>query len=184
MRAVPRLAIVVAAFALGASGPASAEDAPKPPDPFAAVRFLAGEWQGSATGEAGEGRVSRSYAFVLHGRFLQERSTTTYPPQPANARGEVHEQQSFISYDRQRARLVLRQFHGESFVNTYALDPASTPERLVFVSEDFENFDDAWRAREVYERISNDELVETFELAPPGKPFALYSRARLVRVTP
>ena len=45
----------------------------------------------------------------------------------------------------------------------------------------------SWRsrraeARETYRAISADEFEELFELAAPGKPFELYSRARLKRV--
>lgn len=39
-----------------------------------------------------------------------------------------------------------------------------------------------WKARETYQFVSDDEFVETFELAPPGKPYQPYSRALLKRV--
>jgi hypothetical protein len=186
MRAAFRVVLACALTAASAGWVARAQQAePAEPDPFASIRAFAGEWRGTASGEAGEGTVARSYAFVLEGRFLHERNTTTYPAQATNPRGEVHEHESYFSYDRARERIVLRQFHEEGFVNTYILDPAaSTPSKLVFASEDFENFDDAWRARETYDLIANDELVETFELAPPGKELALYSRSRLKRVAP
>jgi hypothetical protein len=183
MRKTTQLLLGAALLSICATWVARAQtEEPERPDPFAPIRFFAGEWSGTASGEPGEGTVARSYAFVLGGRFLHERSTSTYPAQEKNPRGEEHEQLSFFSYDRARERIVLRQFHEESFVNTYVLDPAaSSPEKLVFVSEDFENFDDAWRARETYELISPDEFVETFELAPPGKPFETYSRSHLKR---
>jgi hypothetical protein len=156
---------------------------PAQPDPFAPIRFFVGEWRGNASGEPGaEGAVERTYAFVLEGRFLHERNVTTYAPGEANPKGERHEHWSLFSYDRARKQIVLRQFHEESFVNTYVLARESTALRLVFTSEDFENFDDAWRGRETYELRSPDELVETFELAAPGKDFAVYSRSELKRV--
>jgi hypothetical protein len=97
----------------------------------------------------------------------------------------VHEHFSFFSFDRSRDRIVFRQFHQESFVVTYVLDPtASTPSKLVFVSEAFENLDPAFRARESYELLSNDEFTEIFEVAEPGKEFEVYSRARLKRAAP
>jgi hypothetical protein len=179
------VALLLACALLTACGLRAAraeEAAPAKPDPFAPVRFLAGEWRGTASGEPGEAVVERSYAFVLQGRFLRERNLSRYAPSAANPAGEVHEHESFFSYDRARERIVLRQFHQEGFVNTYTLDPAASgAAKLVFVSEGFENFDDAWRARETYELISPEEFVETFELAPPGKPFAVYSRTRLKR---
>jgi hypothetical protein len=72
---------------------------------------------------------------------------------------------------------VLRQFHQEGFVNQYVLDEQqSTPNRLVFVSESFENLDPRWKARETYEIGSPNAFTETFELAEPGKDFQTYSR--------
>ena len=78
---------------------------------------------------------------------------------------------------------MLRQFHVEGFVNTYRLLPRSaTDKRLVFESDQIENLTADWKARETYELISQDESTETFELAPPGKPFEAYGKARLTRV--
>lgn len=161
----------------------AAQAQPAQPDPFAPIRFFVGEWRGTASGEPGaEGAVQRTYAFVLEGRFLHERNVTTYAPGEANPKGERHEHWSLFSYDRARKQIVLRQFHEESFVNTYVLAAESTPQKLVFISDDFENFDDEWRARESYELRSPDDFVETFALAPPGKDFSVYSRSVLKRV--
>lgn len=153
------------------------------PDVWEPVRFLVGDWDGSAAGQAGTGTVRRSYAFVLKDRFLEEKNVSTYPPQAANKTGEVHEHWSFFSYDRGRKTLVLRQFHQEGFVNQYVLStPESRPGKLVFISEKFENFDNRWRARETYEIRSADEYVEIFELGEPGKDLEVYSRNHFRRV--
>ena len=159
-------------------------DAPQP-DRWAPVRFLVGTWEGTSEGEPGRGTVARRYDFVLGDRFIQERNTSTYAPQPKNAKGEVHEHWSFISYDRARKALVLRQFHQEGFVNQYVQrlqDSAST--KLIFESEALENLDARWRARETYEVLGANEFTETFELAEPGKPFQVYSKNHFKRVSP
>ena len=68
-------------------------------------------------------------------------------------------------------------------MNRYILNQQmSKTGKLVFESEQFENFDNTWRARETYEISSTDEFVEIFELAPPGKPFAVYRRNHFKRV--
>jgi hypothetical protein len=174
------LCLATAATLSPQSPPTAAPTAP--PDPFLPLRVFAGEWQGTSEGMPGSGTVQRSYAFVLASRYLHERNTSTYPPREGKA-GEVHEHWSFFSYDRTRKVLVLRQFHQEGFVNLYSLkaDPGN-PQKLVFDSESFENFDNRWRARETYDLISPDEFVETFELAEPGKDFKVYSRNRFKRV--
>jgi len=170
---VPRHCAVLLLVALVAS--AQAED--KKPDPWQPVRFLIGTWQGTVSGESGSGTVTRSYGFVLNNKFIHEENTSTYPPQEKNKTGEVHHHLGFISYDRKRKTLMLRHFHEESFVNLYALNQsASKSGLLVFESETFENFDNSWKAKETYEIRSDNEFVETFELAPPGKPFEVYSR--------
>jgi hypothetical protein len=153
------------------------------PDPWAPVRFLVGHWQGTASGQPGEGTVARQYEFILGQRFLHERNTSTYPPQDRNKKGETHEHWSFLSYDRARKLLVLRQFHVEGFVNQYSFIPEeSAPDRLVFEGEGFENIGSKWRGRETYRILGHDEFTETFELAPPGKPFGVYSTNHFKRV--
>ena len=145
---------------------------------------MIGEWNGTASGRAGDGTVTRKYAFVMSGRFIHESNTSRYPPQERNKSGEVHEHWGIFSYDKVRKALVLRQFHVEGFVNTYRRAVvAEDPAKLIFESETFENFSNSWKARETYEFVSDDEFIETFELAPPGKAFELYSRNHFKRVS-
>jgi hypothetical protein len=172
----------IGVFLLAALGVFASTVAEDKSDPWQPVRFFIGHWTGTAEGEAGNGTVDRTYEFILNEHFIQERNTSTYPPQEKNKSGEVHNHISIISYDKQRKTLMLRQFHVEGFVNLYALNQAaSNAKRLVFEIERFENFSNEWKARETYDFVSNDEFIETFELAPPGKPFQLYSRNHLKR---
>jgi thiol-disulfide isomerase/thioredoxin len=151
-------------------------------DPWQPIRFMVGDWEGTSEGRPGAGTVRRTYAFVLGDRYLHEKNVSTYPSQERNPAGDVHEHWSFFSHDRARGALVLRQFHQEGFVNQYVLDRAqSNGPKLVFESENFENLDAAWRARETYEIVSENEFTETFELAAPGKPHEVYSRNRFKR---
>jgi hypothetical protein len=169
--------VLLTAFAAFGQGPA--------PDLWAPVRFMEGRWAGTAEGKPGSGTVERSYEFVLKGRFLHERNTSTYPPQEQNKKGEVHDHWSFLSYDRGRKRVVMRQFHVEGFVNQYVMQPdESTSDKVVFVSEGFENLSNKWRARETYRVLGPDEFTETFELAMEGKPFEVYSKNHFKRVRP
>jgi hypothetical protein len=111
------------------------------------------------------------------------RNTSTYLPQEKNPKGEVHEDLGYVSRDRARNVFVLRQFHVEGFVNTYAAPMApSPPGPIVFSTEAIENIPPGWRARETYRFVGADELVELFELAEPGKEFTTYSETRLKRL--
>lgn len=160
---------------------ATAHSAEAQADPWGPMRRFIGSWAGTASGQAGDGTVTRTYSFVMKGRYVQETSRSTYPPQEKNKAGEVHEHQGMFSYDKQRKLLMLRQFHIEGFVNTYR--QAAESDGLVFESEAFENFSNSWQAREKYEFLSDDEFIETFELAAPGKPFQMYSRNHFKRLT-
>ena len=151
------------------------------PDPLMQLGRFVGTWSGTSMGQPGEGAVSRTYAKVMQGRYVQETNVSRYPPKEAGKLGEVHEHLSMFSYDKARKAIVLRQFHIESFVNTFRQTSAPGEFPMVFESESFENFSNSWKARETYEFVSDDEFVETFELAPPGKPFQVYSVNRLKR---
>ena len=153
-----------------------------PANPWAAIEFMAGEWEGETEGQPGTGTVRRTYRFVLGGKFLHEQNVSTYPPQPKNEKGEVHEHWSFFSHDRARRTLVLRQFHQEGFVNQYVMATGGAAGKVVFESEAIENVPAGWRARETYEIVSPDEFGETFELAQGAGAYEVYSRARFKRV--
>lgn len=165
------------------TAPAWAQSAvPKDPDRFQALHFLLGSWEGEGQGQPGKSQMSREYALVLDGRFIEVRNRSLYPPQEGNS-GEDHRDIGFISFDSARAKYVLRQFHVEGFVNQYVHESTSEDGKtLTFVTEAIENIPAGWRAKETYILLDPDELVERFELAEPGKDFELYSEARLRRV--
>ena len=150
-------------------------------DPYAPLRFFVGAWCGRQNGEPGHGTAERTYRFVLNDRFLQVKNTSTYPPQEKNKTGEVHHDMGMIGYDKARKKFVFRQFHVEGFVNTYVQEDSGDAKKIVFVSESIENIAPGWRARETYLILNQDEFIERFELAEPGKDFALYSEAHLKR---
>ena len=156
---------------------------PNAKSPFDPIRFFVGHWQGTTQGEPGHGKGERDYEFVFGGKFLRASNKTVYPPQEKNLKGEVHEDLGYFSYDRQRKKLVLRQFHVEGFVNEY-VEQESTKEgkTLVFETERIENIPDGWRARETYKIMSQDEYAEVFELAEPQKEFAVYAESHWKRV--
>jgi hypothetical protein len=179
-----RRCIVVGAhlmFLLSLSPPILAQTAQQP-DVWEPLKYFVGSWEGTGKGQPGEAKVEREYQFVLKGKYLQAKNKSTYAPQEKNPKGEVHEDWGLFSYDRGRNQFVLRQFHVEGFVNQYALDrAASNHKTLVFITESIENVPAGWRARESYRILNNDEFIEIFELAGPGKEFEVYSENRFKR---
>ena len=155
---------------------------PAPADPLAPLAPLIGKWTGTSEGQPGKGTAEREYRSELRGRVIELTNRVAYPPQPANPKGETHEDRGTFSFDRGAKKIRFRQFHVEGFVVHYAHDPSSTDGTLVFVSEGMENIPTGYRSRETYRILGPDEFEETFELAEAGKDFAVYSRARFKRV--
>jgi hypothetical protein len=54
-------------------------------------------------------------------------------------------------------------------MNTYMQEQSSDPKKMVFVSEAIENVSPGWRARETYLFVNENECIERFGLAEPGK---------------
>jgi len=151
-------------------------------DPLQPLAFLIGRWEGTSEGQPGAAKVQREYTRVLNSRFIRGQNQSVYPPQEKNPKGETHEDLGIFSFDTSRRRAILRQFHVEGFVNQYVADLDPQLGKLVFTSEAIENIPPGWRARETYVVLGPEEFEQVFELAGPGKPFELYSRARLKRV--
>ena len=143
---------------------------------LAPLQRFVGRWRGTVRGEPGAGIVERAYAPILGGKFIEERNTSSYES------GELHHHIAYWSFDRRRARFVLRQFHEESFVNQFV---ATTPDfvegRLIVESEAIENIPPGFRARESYVFSSADAFEEIFEIAEPNADYQLYSHNRFTR---
>lgn len=152
-------------------------------DPWIPFQSFIGVWTGQGSGEPGIGTYERSYKFILNGKFIEVRNKSTFEPTASNAKGEVHEDLGYISYDRSLKKFRLRQFHIEGFVNEYLLDSISPDQKtIVFVTESIENIPSGWKAKETYRVLSENELEESFELAEPGKDYAVYSKVLLKKV--
>jgi hypothetical protein len=147
------------------------------------LRPLVGEWRGVGQGRWGEFSAECSFAFVLDGRFLQNRGLGVYPRQEKNEDGEIHRTLDLFSFDQRRETLVLRELDNEGFATTYYMDrSASSPQRLVFLAEHLENVPEGWGARITYELLGDDEYHETFELDTDERGFRHFLRIRFLRL--
>lgn len=147
----------------------------KKEDVWEPLRFFVGKWEGEGEGRPGASKAEREYKFVLQGKFLEAKNKSVYEPQEDNPKGEVHEDWGLFSYDHNRKKIVLRQFHVEGFVNQYVLDSLSADGKtLVFVTKSIENIPSGWRARETYKILNDNEFIEIFELAAPEQDFEVY----------
>ena len=141
------------------------------------IKLLLGNWNGKGGGEPGQGVYERSYNLILNKKFIEVRNKSTYPPTDKKPKGEVHEDIGYISYDKTRKTFVLRQFHGEGFVNQYRIESISADGKtIVFISESIENIPAGFKAKETYHFTGDGRFAETFELAEPGKGFEVYTK--------
>jgi hypothetical protein len=152
------------------------------PDPWKPLEVLLGSWKGTGTGFGGSSTVEHSYEFILQNQFIFMRSKAVFESRDRSDAGEVHEDWGFFSYDRDRDRLVFRQFLSEGYVNTYALeDAAASGDTLTFASERTEG-SGGMRARLLYVFPGRDEYEVTLQLAPPGQDFFECRRLHMERV--
>jgi hypothetical protein len=153
----------------------------KKPDVWSPVKYFVGTWKGTGKGEPGTSTVERSYQLILNSKFIQINHKSIYAPQEKRPKGETHEDIGFLSYDRGRKAFILRQFHVEGFVNQFKGDISEDGKLMVFTSESIENIPAGYKARETYKILNKNEFTETFELAEPGKDFAVYSENHFKR---
>jgi hypothetical protein len=145
-------------------------------------KYFLGTWKGSGQGQPGTSQVEREYKLVLNGKFINVKHKSSYQPQTRNPKGETHEDWGYFSYDRSRKVHVLRQFHVEGFVTQYyAQTLTADGKTIVLLSESLENLPAGFKARETYKILNENEFVEVFELAPPGKEFSVYSENHFKR---
>lgn len=151
-------------------------------DTWQPFKYFIGTWKGTGKGEPGNSDLERTYEVVLRNKFINVKHKSSYQPQARNPKGETHEDWGYISFDRVRKVYVLRQFHVEGFVTQYYAQTL-TPDgkTIVFLSENLENLPGGFRARETYKVLNENEFVEIFELAPPGKEFSVYSENHFKR---
>ena len=134
------------------------------------LAYFIGIWKGNEDGGPEQGRGDREYRFILKDQYIHFKNRSVFEPSEKRLDGEVHEDWGFFSYDRIRKKVVLRQFHGEGFVNQYLLDSLSVGGKtLVFETESVENGSPGLRARLEYHLISKDEFEEAFHLGFPGQ---------------
>jgi hypothetical protein len=173
----PMMAVIVIAVVVVSSGAIGAQ-APTPVNDLSSLSFFLGRWEGTVEGQPGTGSATREYTSELRSKVIYARHRGVYPAQPANPKGEIHEDLGIYSFDAAARRVRFRQFHVEGFVIHYVQEPDTRPGTWVYTSEAIENIPKGYRSRETHVRLGPDE----FEVADPGKDFAVYSRTKFKRV--
>lgn len=129
-------------------------------DPYAALRFLIGEWvaDGPAAGDSGHFEFTSD----VQGNVLIRRNHAEYPA--ANGRPAANHDDLMVIY-REGGTLAIY-FDNEGHVIRYAVE-AGAPDAVAFVSEAASATP---RYRLSYKKLPDGRLGGKFEIAPPGKP--------------
>ncbi len=132
------------------------------------AQFLIGNWAGEGGGQPGKGGGAFSFAPDLQGKILVRKSFAEYPP--ANGRPAArHEDLTIVFRDETTHDLRATYFDSEEHVIHYSVKPVEGG--VIFVSEGAPSNP---RFRLTYTSTGQDSVKIKFEIAPPGKEFAVY----------
>ena len=163
---VPTPAAAVPAPATAAPAPATAA-AVAAWRPFQEFTFLVGSWSGSAeSGARVGGRVAR-FTPEYTGNYLVHRGSTILTAD--DGKEETIEEVGYFTYDREKRRYVAAYFFSTGISATF--DVEFGPEGVRLVSRELLNAEAGTKARMLFSRKADGELMLSMDLAPPAKDF-------------
>lgn len=131
------------------------------PDPWAPLRFLLGEWEGTGSGTPGQGSGRFSFALDLGGHVLVRRAHSEYAGKDGPV---VHD--DLVVVDAREGALRARYWDGEGHVIDYAVTASADGRTVTFQSAP----GSGPRFRLTYERLGEGRVMVRFAIAPPGQP--------------
>jgi len=136
-----------------------------PTDPWAACRFLLGEWVGEG-GPSGRGTGTFTFALDLQDKVMVRRNHAELPAGTGRP-AAVHEDLMVIYPDEGGKAPKAIYFDSEGHVIHYAVSASEDQRVLTFVSDPQPT---GPRFRLSYTKEGADAVAIKFEIAPPGKP--------------
>jgi len=134
-------------------------------DPWAAFRFVLGEWVGEGGGKPGQGSGGFSFAPDLDGKVLVRKNRNEIPA--ASGRPAATHEDLLIVYrgaDGKRNKAIY--FDNEDHVIQYTVTPSEDGKSLVFLGDAVPSQP---RFRLTYAKAKGEAVTIKFEIAPPGK---------------
>jgi len=150
---------------------------------FQKLDFLLGEWTGSGSGFGNDSSTVESFFKpVMNDKFIEFKNESWFSSTSDNPEGEHHIDRGFISFDKARKLIVLRQFHIEGYINQYVLiDSLSNDSMLIFESESIENFVPGGKARWTIKKISENQIETIFDVAFPDSDYSCMGINKLMK---
>jgi hypothetical protein len=180
---------VPAAQAPATAGPAPAATSPAPAAagptpaaspawrPFQEFAFLVGSWSGSAESGARVGGRVAHFAPEFTGNYLVHRGSTILTAD--DGKEETIEEVGYFAYDREKRRYVATYFFSTGISATF--DVEIVPEGVRLSSRELLNAEVGEKARMLFARKADGELLLSTDLAPPGKDFVPWLVSALKR---
>lgn len=150
--------------------------------PFERMGFILGEWSGTGKGFGNEtSTIESSFQLVMDGQYIEVKNDSRFEPTEKNPEGEHHIDHGFISFDKTRGKIVLRQFYIEGFVNQYFLnDSLSNDSTLIFETEAIENLPKG-KARWTIKKVSEEECETIFDVSFTGGEYTCLGTNNLIK---
>ena len=137
--------------------------------PFQEMAFLTGAWTGGASvGSRIGGRVARFGPELLGGYFVIHGSTILAAEEGGRPE-ETLDEEGWFAYDREKRRYVATWFFSNGVTGTF--DVELLPDGLRLLSREVVNYESGTRARMLFQRRPEGDVVMNVDLAPPGKDF-------------
>jgi hypothetical protein len=133
-------------------------------DPWAAYRFLLGEWVGEGGGQPGQGSGGFTYALELQDKVMVRRNHADYPA--AGGRPAFKHDDLMVIY-LEPGGAKASYWDNEGHVIHYTLGASADGRTVTFLSDVVRG---APRFRLSHTRGKDDTISIKFEVAPPGKP--------------
>ena len=153
-------------------------------NPFEKIDFIIGNWSGEGSGFGNnKSKINSEFKYVMDGKYIEILNDSKFEPTEKKTEGEHHIDKGFISFDKTRGKIVYRQFNIEGYINRYILnDSLSTENKLVFETEEIENFMPGGKARWTITMTDENNIETTFDVLFPGKEYSCFGINTLERV--
>lgn len=149
---------------------------------FERINFIIGDWSGTGSGFGNnKSKIESSFQPVMDGNYIEVKNESWFEPTEKNPKGEHHLDKGFISYDKSRKLIILREFNSEGYFNQYVLnDSISDENTLVFETEFIENFVPNGKAKLTIKKISENEIETVFDVSF-GKDYSCFGDNKLIK---
>ncbi len=149
-------------------------------DQWSDWRGFLGAWEGTGAGGPGQGRGSFSFAEELQGAILVRRNYAQYPA--AKDKSAYRHDDLMVIYPK-AGKTRADYWDNEGHVIRYLVEFGDGGRRLVFTSDPAQP---GPRYRLTYSKTGDNDLMLTFEIAPPNAPanYKTYIEATARRAKP